>query len=225
MPSSATLPMVFRFLKTTRATHIYPQLPKHPDHNHVLTAPTYAFANKGRKVTDMSTIVPMLVISGSMGSGKTTVLSEASDLLVKAGMAHAAIDLDCLSIMYPPQGQHGERIMFKNLAAIWPVYAAAGAERLLIAGVVEHQSELQRYREAVPGAEPVVCRLKASIDTMQERLRTREPGMFQAQAIARSAMLADILERSRAEDFTGNNDEGRLITDVAREVLSRAGWL
>ena len=48
--------------------------------------------------------VPMLVISGAMGSGKTTVLSELSDLLEEAGVAHAAVDLDTLSLMYPRQG-------------------------------------------------------------------------------------------------------------------------
>ncbi len=76
--------------------------------------------------------------------------------------------------------------MFANLAAIWPVYAAAGAERLVVARVVEDRSELQQYREAVPGAEPVVCQLEASIDTMQKGLRCREPGMFRAQGVARS---------------------------------------
>ena len=173
----------------------------------------------------MSSMVPVLVISGSMGSGKTTVLSEASDLLVEADVAHAAIDLDWLSIMHPSQGQHGERPMFANLAAVWPIYAAAGAERLLVARVVENQSELRQYRAAVPGAEPVVCRLQAPVNTMQKRLRAREPGMFRAQAVARSAALSDILDRMRAEDFTVDNGEGRSITNVARDVLTRAGWL
>ncbi len=115
--------------------------------------------------------------------------------------------------------------MFANLAAVWPIYAAAGAERLVIACVVEDRSELQQYREAVPGAEPVVCRLEASIETMQARLRVREPGMIQTQAVTRAAALADILRRTRAEDFTVDNGAGRSITDVAREVLSLAGWL
>jgi hypothetical protein len=160
-----------------------------------------------------------------MGSGKTTVLSEASDLLTQAGIAHAAIDLDWLSVMYPKQEQYGENLILRNLAAIWPAYVAAGAERLLVARVVEDRSVLQQYREAVPDADPVVCRLTASIETMLERLRVREPGLFQAEAISRSKELADVLGRTRAEDFTVDNSEGRLITDVAREVLSRAGWL
>ena len=93
--------------------------------------------------------VPLLIISGSMGSGKTTVLGEASDLLAEAGIAHAAIDLDHLGNMHPPQGQYGDALMFANLAAVWPIYAAAGAERLLVARVVEEQSALERYREAM----------------------------------------------------------------------------
>ena len=173
----------------------------------------------------MSAMVPLLLISGSMGTGKTTVLSEVSDLLVEADMAHAAIDLDCLSMMRPLRGPRRERLTFANLAAVWSNQAAAGAQRLVIARVLEERSELQHYREAVPGAEPVVCKLTASIETMQERVRIREPGMIQAEAVARAATLADILERARAEDFTVDNGEGRSITDVAREVLSLAGWL
>ena len=169
--------------------------------------------------------MPMLLISGSLGSGKTTVLSEASDLLAKAGVAHAAIDLDWLTIMYPPQGNYGQQLMLKNLAAIWPVYAVTGAERLLVARVVEDRSELQYYREAVPGAEPIVCRLTASAKTMRERLLIREPGLFQAEALARSEELAGILESAGAEDFTVDNDGERPVTEVAREVLSRGGWL
>ncbi len=111
----------------------------------------------------MRATVPLLIISGSMGSGKTTVLSEVSDLLVEADVAHAAIDLDWLSFMHPPQGQHGKPLMLANLAAVWPIYAVAGAERLVVARVVENRSELHQYREAVPGAEPVVCRLEASL--------------------------------------------------------------
>ena len=173
----------------------------------------------------MNVMVPLLLISGSMGTGKTTVLSEVSDLLEEADMAHAAIDLDWLSIMHPTKGQHTERLMFANLAAVWSVYAAAGAERLVAARVVEDRSELQHYRDAVPGAQPVVCLLEASVETMRERLRVREPGMIQAQIVARAAPLADKLRLAPAEDFTVDNGEGRSITDVAREVLSRAGWL
>ena len=43
----------------------------------------------------MPATVPLLIISRSIGAVKTTVHSETSDLLSQAGIAHAAIDLDC----------------------------------------------------------------------------------------------------------------------------------
>ncbi|PYS43204.1 MAG: hypothetical protein DMG14_01560 [Acidobacteria bacterium] len=47
----------------------------------------------------------MIVISGTMGSGKTTVLSEASDILSSSGVVHAVIDLDGLGIGELPSGR------------------------------------------------------------------------------------------------------------------------
>ena len=114
--------------------------------------------------------------------------------------------------------------MFDNLAAVWPVYAAAGADRLVAAQPVVERAQLQRYREAIPGAEPVVCNLEASIETMEERLRVRETGLL-AELGTRPGPFADILRRAHAEDFTVDNGAGRYITDVAREVLNGAGWL
>ena len=43
----------------------------------------------------MPATVPLLIISRSLGAVKTTVHSETSDLLSQAGIAHAAIALDC----------------------------------------------------------------------------------------------------------------------------------
>ena len=64
-------------------------------------------------------------------------LGDALDLLIEADMAHAAIDLDCPSMMHPMQGQHTERLMLAYLVSVRPVYAAGGAERLVVAWVVE----------------------------------------------------------------------------------------
>ena len=173
----------------------------------------------------MADTVPLLIISGSMGAGKTTVLGEAIDMLTESGIAHAAFDLDWLTFMHPRREPFGQGLMLKNLAAIWPIYAAAGADRLIVAQFVDSREGLEGYREAIPGAQITVCRLTASVDTMQRRLEPREPGMFREEALARSEELASILEASNAEDFRVDNDEGRNITEVARKVLSRAGWL
>jgi hypothetical protein len=167
--------------------------------------------------------VKVLVISGSMGSGKTTVMAEASDLLAAHGTIHAAIDLDGLGIGHVPEGAWPD-LAYRNLAAVWENYARAGATRLLLAEAVESVAEVDRIREAIPEAEVIVCRLTAALDTMQERVRAREPGMLQATFVARVAELDVLLVDAGLEDFTVANDGGS-VTDVAREMLERAGWL
>jgi predicted kinase len=167
--------------------------------------------------------VKVIVISGSMGSGKTTVMMEASDLLAAANVIHAAIDLDGLGIGHVPEGAWPD-LAYRNLASVWENYAAAGATRLLLAEAVESHSELDRIRKVIPNCEVVVCRLRANLETMQRRVLAREPGMLQNTFVARVAELEALLDAAHVEDFSLGNDD-RSITDVAREVLIRAGWL
>lgn len=170
--------------------------------------------------------VPVLLISGSMGAGKTTVMGEIADLLIEAQVSHATLDFDCLweAHPHPPDDPSGSRLAFRNLASVWPNYRDAGVERLVIARVVERRSELTHYRDAIPGAEIALCRLTAPVDTMHDRLRLREPGIYLPKFLARSTELDRILGEACVEDFTVDNGPERLITDVAREVLQRSGW-
>jgi hypothetical protein len=172
-----------------------------------------------------TTVTPpqILVISGSMGAGKTTVLGEASDLLSVRGVSHAAIDLDWLGAGHVSNASL-EDLMFRNLATVWRNFEAAGVTRLLIARAVETQAEHARIRIAVPGGTVTVARLVASLATMQRRVRIREPGLLQQSFVDRVAELDALLDQAHVEDFTIVND-ARPVTDVARELLDRAAWL
>jgi hypothetical protein len=167
--------------------------------------------------------VKVLVISGSMGAGKTTVLGEASDILRAADIPHVALDLDVLGVGHLP-GAALDDLTVRNLAAVWNNYAAAGATRLLLSEALDTAAKRERLGKAIPAADIVVCRLRATLETMQQRVRLREPGMLQEQFVARVAELEASLEAARVEDFTVEN-EGRSVTEVAREILLRAAWL
>jgi adenylylsulfate kinase len=167
--------------------------------------------------------VKVIVITGSMGAGKTTVMAEASDLLAAAGIAHAAIDLDSLAIGHLPEAAWQD-LACRNLAAVWESYARAGAERLLLAEAVESREGLERIRQAIPDSEVVVCRLTASRDAMEQRVFAREPGMLQASLVSRVAELDALLDAARLEDFSLVN-EHTPVTATARALLVRAGWL
>jgi hypothetical protein len=165
----------------------------------------------------------LLVISGSMGSGKTSVLGEASDLLTANDIVHAAIDLDAIGAAYLPAAPSGH-LRYRNLAAICRNYAAEGVTRFLLAGAIEDAQELDRICLAAEAATPIVVRLTAALETMQQRVRARETGMLQSRYVERVAVLEAILDGAHLESMTITN-EGRSIADVARDLLVHAKWL
>lgn len=171
--------------------------------------------------------VPVLLITGPVGVGKSSVLSEVEDLLQAAGMRFAAVELDALSYCHPPtpdDDRYRTKLTFRNLAAAWRNFRAAGAERLILARVLESRAELARYHRAVPGAEIVVVRLRASAPTLQRRIRRREIGLGHAWHSRRAKELAQIMDRAQVEDILVETD-GRTVNAIAREILDRTAWL
>jgi hypothetical protein len=157
-----------------------------------------------------------------MGAGKTTVLAEASDILCSAGIEHAAIDLDALTIGHLPP--HATSLLKRNLAAVWNNYAAFGIRRVLLAGAIETAERLEEIRAAIPDTRIVIARMLASLRTMEHRVRWRERGMLQSELIERVSVLEAELDANGLHDFVVDN-ESRPVTAVAHELLATAGWL
>ncbi len=168
--------------------------------------------------------VPVLVITGTMGSGKTTLLGEASDVLKARRIAHAAVDFDTLGIYHLPRTASTD-LAYRNLRSVWQNYAAAGVARLLVAEALENARELNRIREAVPGAKIVVCRLTAPLETMRRRVFQREPGMLRDTFVARVAELEGLIDRADLHDFTLLNYDQCSITEIAVQMLRLANWI
>jgi hypothetical protein len=159
-----------------------------------------------------------------MGAGKTSVLAEASDILALRQIAHAAIDVDALGLGLLPSGECNDAVIYANLRSVCQNYAALGTQRFLLARALENHGQLERVRDIIPAREMVVCRLTASIAAMKRRIKMREIGVSQRAYVARVAKLNAILDRARLEDFTIAN-ENRSLTDVALEMLIKAGWV
>jgi len=166
----------------------------------------------------------LLIITGSMGAGKTSVLAEASDILALRRIVHAAIDLDALGLAHLPSAASTDGVMYRNLQSVCQNYAAQGVTRLLLARAMEGRAELELCRNTVSAKSTTTCRLTASLGEMQQRVKMRETGVLQQQFVDRVAILDDILDRARLEDFVVIN-EGRSIDDVAQEMLIKAGWI
>ncbi|OLC84391.1 MAG: hypothetical protein AUH66_00905 [Acidobacteria bacterium 13_1_40CM_4_57_6] len=166
----------------------------------------------------------LLIITGTMGAGKTTVLAEASDLLALRHITHAAVDLDALGLAYLPSAASDDGVMYLNLQSVCKNYASRGVKRLLLARAMEDRADLELCRRVVSATNTVVCRLTASIETMQQRVKMRELGTSQREYVARVTKLNVILDRARLEDFTISS-ENRSPTDAAHEMLVKAGWI
>ena len=166
----------------------------------------------------------LLIITGTMGAGKTAVMGEASDILAQRQIVHAAIDLDALGLAHLPSALRSDGVMYDNLRSICRNYAALGVRRLLVARAVEDSAQIKLCRDIIPAVNTVICRLTASIEAMERRVEIRDSGISQRKYVARVAELNAILDRARLEDFTVAN-ENRPLTDVALEMLVKAGWI
>jgi hypothetical protein len=166
----------------------------------------------------------LLIITGTMGAGKTAVLGEATDILAQRQIVHAAIDLDALGLAHLPSAAPSDGVMYDNLRSICRNYTALGVQRFLVARAIEDDAQMRNCRDIIPAANTVVCRLTARVETMKGRVQARELGTSQSEYVARVEKLNAILDRAHLEDFTVANED-RPLTEVATEVLVRAGWI
>lgn len=173
----------------------------------------------------MATPVPVLVITGPVGAGKSTIAVQAATLLREADVPHGLIDLDWIEQCWPVPADdpENERVSHRNLACMWANFRQAGADRLILARGLHDRRPLQRLTEAVPGARITVVRLRAPLAVLHERIRSREasdPGWY----LDAATHAAQVLEHADFEDHLVDN-ENRPATVVAAEVLHRVGWL
>ncbi len=117
-----------------------------------------------------------------------------------------------------------ERLIHRNLACMWSNFRETGADRLILCRVLEARSLLRYVVEAVPGADILVIRLRARLEVLQARIRSREAGRDPGWFLGTAAYLAPVLEQARVEDHVVDNED-RPIAEVAEEVLRLAGWL
>ena len=167
-----------------------------------------------------------LVISGTIGVGKTAVLEAIATLMERRGMPCAFIDLDWLgqAVPAPDDDPYNNGLIFENLAAVWPNYARRGLRRLVVARVVEDSGDRQRFARALDGADVTICHLTASEEERRRRLQARElDPQWRDWFLRRTADLAISLEAGGVYDFAVEN-ENRTPAESAELVANLLGW-
>lgn len=170
--------------------------------------------------------IPILIITSSVGVGKTSVAFAISRILNKCGIPHAVIDLDYLREVFPrpKDDPFHSALGFRNLAAIWENFKKAGVSRLLIPNVTEDRSDVNGIRAAIPNADIQVVLLTAKIETIHDRLKSREHGESLERHLNRAVVLSENLERAGVEDYVVSTD-GKTTEVIAAEILEKSSWI
>ncbi|WP_147269093.1 hypothetical protein [Sphaerisporangium album] len=158
--------------------------------------------------------VEALLLTGGLGSGKTTVAIAVGELL--GDTPHAVVDLDWLCWC---AGAAVHEMLTANLRAVAATYAAAGVRRLVLARALLEPAHLDAVRRGLPGAALTVVRLTVSADTARARLRVRDRGTTLDGHLAEVEEFQRSVDQAALEDAVVHND-GRPVDDVARDVLT-----
>ena len=168
----------------------------------------------------------LLVITGSVGVGKSSVAEAISKVLSNKKISNVVIDLDYIRDAYPkPKNDPFHmKLGYKNLSAVWKNYKTVGVTHFIVPNVVENRTDLKKFKSAVPNANIQVVRLKADIKTVHNRLKNRDKGESLKWHLNRAIVLTKQLENAKVENFVIDTNN-KPILKVAQEIILKLGWL
>jgi len=165
-----------------------------------------------------------IFITGTVGVGKTTVTGTLS---VIEPATHAVIDLDEIRRLSPaPESDRfSHELELQNLRSMVVNFRRSGAERFILAGVIENRSEIARYTDALESSGMFVCRLVAREEVVVEKLErrhTHDPAGL-AWHHKRAAELQRILEDAAVDNLVLDASEATA-GELAVTIRRAAGW-
>jgi hypothetical protein len=168
-----------------------------------------------------------VILTGTVGAGKTTTLHALGTLLGERGVPHARVDADAVRLLHPaPADDPFQReVELRNLRDLSRNYREAGARVVLVAAVIERAADLPRYAEALGSRAPLLVRLAADPAAVLSRLDTRHADDADALAWhrARAPELAGIIDAAGLGGLVVDT-ASRTPAEVAALVAARAGW-
>ncbi|RIJ51322.1 hypothetical protein DZG00_09310 [Clavibacter lycopersici] len=168
-----------------------------------------------------------VILTGTVGAGKTTAMHALGALLAARGVPHALVDLDAVRLMHPagPADPFHQELALRNLGDLSRNYREVGARVVVVAAVVESAADLPRYAAALGSREPLLVRLTVDADEVRSRLDARhldDPDGL-AWHRARAPELAAIIDAAGLGGLAIDTTS-RTPAEVAALVADRAGW-
>ena len=162
----------------------------------------------------------VIVITGPVGSGKSTTAWALHGMLADERIPTALIDMDFLRCAWPQVTEWNHQLGYDNFAAIAVNHQAIGVRCFIVADVVESLAQRAGYERAVPGAAVTIVRLDVPLDVIEKRLHNRETGDTVDWYLARSPELQDIMIRNNIGDIVVDI-ENHTPPEIALDIFTR----
>jgi energy-coupling factor transporter ATP-binding protein EcfA2 len=146
--------------------------------------------------------VPLLLIIGPPGVGKSSAARQLSRLLKDGRIGCAYVDRDDFGV----DGLLDQDPLI-DLQEILRVRVSEGAERLVVAWRIESDIELGRFRAALPWTDITVCRLRAENAELLDRIARAQRSFQRLHLQSMALEMAPRLEREASEDILLATDE------------------
>lgn len=143
-----------------------------------------------------------------------------SEQLRTADKAYAVIDLDDLSIIYPPQ----DRFAHRNLKLIWPNYIAVPDIKVIIPTVIADAANYASLLDAMPADKVIICELMAPKSILIDRVTAREPNAYWKERLKKWVdIYSERDESQKYGDFEVTTHD-KSTEETAKEIIQKAGW-
>lgn len=163
-----------------------------------------------------------VLITGVYGTGKSSVAAEIAYQLEQRRQPYALLDLDFLGWADTGRdGEAGDSLMLRNLAAVATNYVDAGITRFVLAGFVRDQMELASVQSTLQMPLWVV-RLVVPLDEIERRLAV-DPTTQRGDDLREAASSIATAEGSGIQDMVLANDGP--VDLAARDIMTWLDWL
>jgi broad-specificity NMP kinase len=164
-----------------------------------------------------------IVLTGSPGAGKTSVLEALTGLLSNDGVSYGALESEQLAYGHP---WLAEEQAYEILAEVCRMQRGFGRALFLIVGTTETDEHIDGIVSAIGADETVVVCLRADPETAARRVYEREPPEWHGRdgLVEAARRLATEIPALTGVDLVIDTD-GRHPRDVAREIRRRIHFL